>query len=70
MSVATQFLILFLIQFFFCSYITNCIGNAVGKQDGAAGNQPKECIKGVSEEQNKTKLNYVLVGRSCNLESP
>jgi hypothetical protein len=40
------------------------------KTDGAAQNQPNECIKGVSEEQNKTKLNYVLVGRLSNLESP
>jgi len=44
--------------------------NLVGKWDRAAGNQPKECIKGVSKEQNKTKLNYILVGRLCNLESP
>jgi len=31
----------------------------VGKWDGATGNQPKECIKGVSKEQNETKLNYI-----------
>jgi hypothetical protein len=42
----------------------------VGKRDGAAGNQPKERIKGVSKERNETKLNYILVGRLCNLESP
>ena len=39
------------------------------KMDGAAQNQPNECIKGVSKEQNETRLNYVLVGRLCNLES-
>jgi hypothetical protein len=27
-------------------------------------------LKGMSNEQNKTKLNYILVGRLCNPESP
>jgi hypothetical protein len=33
----------------------------VGKRGGAARNGPNECIKGVSKEQNKAKINYVLV---------
>jgi len=40
------------------------------KTDGAARNGPNKCIKGVSKERNETKLNYILVGRLCNLESP
>ena len=40
------------------------------KTDGAAQNQPNKCIKGVSKERNETKLNYIPVGRLCNLESP
>jgi hypothetical protein len=30
----------------------------------------KGVLKGMSNEQNKTKLNYILVGRLCNPESP
>ena len=46
------------------------LGDTCEKLDGAAQNRPKECIKRVSEEPNKSKLNYILVGRLCNLESP
>ena len=62
--------------------VLNCLGSIiclqqwlsldvdiVGKWGRAAQNRPNEHVEGVSEEQNKTKQNYVLVGRSCDLES-
>ena len=57
-------------------YVEGVVWLAIGhrqelcwKMDRAAQNGLKECIKGVSEAQSKIKLNYILVGRLCNLES-
>ena len=40
------------------------------KSDGAARNGPNGCIETSEWRTKETKLNYILVGRLCNLESP
>jgi len=45
-------------------------GMDVGKQMEQHKTGETNVLERVSEEQNKTKLNYVLVGRLCDLESP